>query len=86
MQGELEETQDDLVACNEVLKQTTQTLEETRSELNFIRSERDQKSYLVEHHVQTERELTAQATKLLSTTDDATANLEKLYRKLDRKK
>ena len=72
--------------CNEVLEQTTKNLEDTRAELNSIRSDRDQKSHLVEHHVKTEQELTAQARKLLTTTDDATSNLEKLYRKLDRKK
>jgi len=82
---ELQETRDDLGICKSLLERKTEELKNTRDKLKEVELERDQKSYLVKKHTKTESKLTGEAGELLNTVVDATSNLEKMYRKLDRK-
>lgn len=81
-----ETARDDLKVANQELAETEAKVEKLQNLLLNTELERDQKHHLVESHVETEKVLTNQANILLQTADETTSNLDKLYRKLDRKK
>ena len=86
MKSQMDELQDDLKVCNEVLADKTAQLEAVLAELENVKQDRNQKTHLLKKHVVTEKKLSSQAKQLLSTTEEATATLDKLYKKVDRKK
>ena len=86
LKGQLEETQEDLNLANQVLAETRGKVDTLQQQLVQTKLERDQQEHLVETHVKTEENLSKEAEILLQTTEETTSNLDKLYRKLDRKK
>ncbi|XP_014673483.1 PREDICTED: kinesin-like protein KIF11 [Priapulus caudatus] len=79
------ETQSKLDETTKTLDYTTDQLCSTQHELHTTKRDRDEQKHLVGHHVRSERALYSQAKKLLTTSDESTADVSGLHSKLDRK-
>jgi len=86
VKAQWKETKEDLIVANQDLVESRTKVEKLQHLLLNTELERDQKQHLVESHVETEKALTNQASILLRTTEETTSDLDKLYKKLDRKK
>ncbi|XP_013399469.1 kinesin-like protein KIF11-B [Lingula anatina] len=83
---ELEETKVNLEETSKKLEDTTSTLKQTKKVLRVTTRERDENKHLVQEHVQAEKNLHSEATRLLETADQATSDVEGLHAKILRKK
>ena len=86
MKAQWEETKDDLRTLNHIYSEAKAQIHETLENLRQVQLERDEKENLVQKHVRTEKKLSSEALQLLSTAEETTAHLDKLYVKLERKK
>lgn len=82
VQDQLESTQLELDTTQANLAETQNSLVETSLNLEKTLVERDEARYLVEEHVQTETQLSAQASSLLATVKTCLANISSLEGKL----
>ena len=82
----MRETKDDLETANCVISELRMKLEYTEDKLKRTEEAKEEQTHLVQKHVITEKKLANEASTLLSTADEATVSLERLYSKLERKK
>ncbi|CAG7709471.1 unnamed protein product [Allacma fusca] len=84
--AEITDLQDETQTLKLILEETRSKLMHTEKQLRKAEQAKEEQEHLVEKHVVTEKKLANEATSLMSTADEVTSNIERLYNKLERKR
>ena len=84
--AELNDLKEDNDTLRAILNETKARLAEIEDNLRREEQAKEEQKYLVERHVLTEQNLQQEAKVLMSTADEVTSNIERLWTKLERKR